>query len=112
MNDSQLRNLLLQAMQEYAPKETAQMKARGQLSEYLDSLTGETLEAINGPTQEAILGLVTQGSETFEPNPLKRTQEINMATNSATEIALAQAMETIRALNPESATTTASNPES
>lgn len=112
MNDSQLRNLLLEAMQEYAPKPLAQMKARGQLNPYLDELMGQTLQAINDPTQEATMALVTQGSPQFEPNPLKRVQEINMATNSATEIALAQAMETIKALNPESAMTIASDPES
>ena len=110
MTDKQLRELLATALKDKAPEAHSRMRADGTLNAYLSNLTGQTLEAINEARQDAIAGLVSEASPTFEPDPLARTQAINMATKAAEEIALAQAIETIEALSAESATTTASSP--
>lgn len=112
MTDKQLRELLATALKNKAPAAYNRMLEAGTLKEYLEGLMGVTLEAISEARQDAIAGLVSEGGPTFEPDPLARTQAINMATKAAEEIALAQAMETIEALSAESATTTASSPAS
>lgn len=112
MTDKQLWELLTKALQSKAPATYSRMQKDGTLKEYLEDLMGVTLEAISKARQDAIDGLVSEGSLTFEPDPMKRMQAINMATKAAEEIALAQAMETIEALSAESAATTASSPAS
>ena len=112
MTDKQLRELLATALKNKAPAAYGRMKKDGTLKEYLEGLMGVTLEAISEARQDAIDGLASEGSPTFEPDPMKRAQAINMATKAAEEIALAQAMETIEALSAKSAATAASSPAS
>lgn len=101
MTDKQLWELLTKALQSKAPAAYSRMQKDGTLNAYLSNLAGQMLEAINEARQDAIDGLVSEGSPTFEPDPMKRTQAINMATKAAEEIALAQAIETIEALSAE-----------
>lgn len=112
MTETQLLEILTQALMQNAPQAYRQMKSAGTLKEFLSNLAGVTLEAISEARQAAISAIVTQGSPQYEANPLKRAQQINMAEKSAEEVALSQAMETIAALLPESATTTESPPAS
>lgn len=107
MTETQLLELLTKALQNKAPDAYRRMKADGTLDAFLSNLLATTLEAISEARQSAISNVVTEGSPQFEAQPLKRTQAINMAEKSAEEIALAQAMETIKALSAESETTTA-----
>ena len=101
MTDKQLRELLATALKNKAPAAYNRMLEAGTLKEYLEGLMGVTLGSIMDAEQDAIDGLVSEGSPTFEPDPLARTQAINMARKAAEEIALAQAMETIEALSAE-----------
>lgn len=107
MTETQLMDVLNKALQNKAPDAYRQMKADGTLNAYLRNLLSTTQEAISEARQGAIDGLVTQGSPQYVEKPLARTQAINSAQKSAEEMALAQAMETIEALSPASATTTA-----
>ncbi|NLP64209.1 hypothetical protein [Paraburkholderia sacchari] len=101
MTDNQLLGILTKALREYAPKAYRKMAASGELNAFLENLMGVTLEAISAARQQEIASMVTQGSPQFEADPLKRTQQINMATKTAEELAIAQAVETIMALPAE-----------
>lgn len=98
MTDNQLLALLMRAMQGKAPQKFEQMKAAGTLNEYLQTLLGQTLEAISEARQDAISAATTQGSPQFVADPMARTQQLNTAQKAAEEVAIAQAMEQIEAL--------------
>lgn len=98
MNPKYLMELLTKALQTKAPQKFEQMKAAGTLGQFLQNLLAQTLEAISEARQDAISSAVSEGSQQFKANPLERTQAINSAQKAAEEVAIAQAMEQIEAL--------------
>lgn len=98
MQPKKLRLTLENAIKERKPQAYSSLKASGGLEPTLDELMAgivQTSEEIKGATLDR---LSRQDSPHFQPDPVKRAQEIMMRDLEADRTALAQAIEQIDSL--------------
>lgn len=90
MTLNEMRRTLDLALKDRAPKAYRQMKNRGQLATYLDSLSSEAMESVSVATSKAASELPGLPKSS---DPMRNVQVMNMARKTAEEVALAQALE-------------------
>lgn len=107
MTPNQLRETLSAALQEIQPQQFKLMTAAGTLDTYLASLISQAIQSEGEARQAAINAAVSEGNPGYIDDPVLRVQTLNSQFKAAQEIALAQAIEAIRALSAAPAAITA-----
>ena len=102
MTFNQMLQTLRLAMQDKQPQLYQQMKAAGALDEFLEGLAATAYNEVSDQMHDVATRYATEGKPTFEPDPWKRVQKIEMAKKSLEEIALQQAIEQIESMTTES----------
>lgn len=104
MNYDQLHKMLKQALKDKAPAEYRKMRDRGTLDRYLGSLTTSALETEDNLRDRARDAVSNSASPEHEKDSMKAIQEVNNRFKAAEEVAVAQAIESIDALQEPSGT--------
>lgn len=98
MQPNQMRKTLETAMQDKAPKAYLQLKGLKQLDQYLDGLTGRTLESIAEAKAQAGASKATRESPEYQADGRTRMQDLNSKFRVIEEQAIKQAVDEIEGL--------------
>lgn len=98
MTPNQIKSTLDQVLLNSNPSLHADLKAKNRLDETLQPILAQAMASTEEARNEAIASVTQMNRPTFIENPMERVQTLNSLFKAAEDVALAQAIEEVTAL--------------